>query len=210
MIGAIEPKDISLTIPMAEKYWHRVCLMTFIAKYSLYYVMLVAIPVISLLTLIKWPEKYLIMHGIPALFGIFVWCYRIVPHCFCIIPIFHQMCYYLELRFIYVNQLLNTYSTNPKIYDLNEILKEHNRICETVKQFNKFWSIALLFDASLYVAMALLIAYLGFFSDLSFWLRIFWGSFLPMYIACFYCIFSSAASVSTEVSKFKKISIQMF
>jgi len=188
---------------MAEKYWHRVCLMKVLADLFVSNTMLLAVPVFFWLFVANWPQKYFMFYGIPSYLVFCLWMWLTMPHTLSLILIFHQMCYYLQLRFSYVNNLLiqkfKRCKTN-RIRELNQLLKEHNRICETVKQYNKFWCITLLIDAFLYTDMVLFISYLAFFSDLVIWLKIFYTSFSITFILCLFCIIFSATSVSTEVS----------
>ncbi len=63
------------------------------------------------------------------------------------ICIFHQMCYYLNLRFNSVNKSLErllSYSNYGKIRveELKLILRERNLICGTVKKYNDFWPLS--------------------------------------------------------------------
>jgi hypothetical protein len=187
---------------MAERYLYRLSLMAIMAKYCRHITLLTAGPVFLWQFLVNYPQKYFIFFGIPSYIGFFLWVWSIMAHCLGLILIFHQMSYYLKLRFNFVNlSLIKFYksSRNHRIYELIQILDEHNRICVKVKQYNEFWSIPLLVDAILYTSMVLLISYLAFFSQLVLWLRIFFGSFALIFIVSLFFVFISAASVSTEV-----------
>jgi len=204
IIGLIEPKDISLTIPMAEKYWHRVSFMKVLTQYFALYTMGLATPVLGYQFWTQWPQQYFLLHGIRTYISCMLWVWYLTPHTINLILIFHQMCYYLQLRFDFVNDLLKKFSTlksRKSVCKLNQILKEHDQICDTLYQYNKFWCITLLLDAFLYTSMVLLISYLSLFSGLIMFLRLFFGSFTLTFVLCLCFIFTSAASVSTKVSK---------
>jgi hypothetical protein len=203
IIGLIEPEDISLNVKMAEKYWHRVSLMKVLALFFVFYTMGLAMPVIVYYFWLNWPHDYL-WFGIYSYFEVCLWIWYLTPHTINLILVFHQMCYYLQLRFDSVNELLRNYSISKRgktIHDLNKILKKHNKICETVKKYNEFWAITLLLDAFLYTSMVLFISYLSFFTQLIPFLRVFFGSFTLIFLLCLCFICYSAISVSTKVLK---------
>lgn len=187
---------------MAEKYWHRLCVCVILAQIIQWYTELVILPVWGYEFVVYWPKDYFLFYGFPALLGLYLWCWYCIPHCMAFILVFHQMCYYLRLRFKYVNRLLETYQknkNNQRIHELIRLLDEHNKICTTLRLFNKFWSKALFMDAVLYTSMTLLIIYLGYFSNLDIVLKLFFGSFAITFTFCFFANFLSAASVSSEV-----------
>jgi len=192
---------------MAEKYWHRICLMVITANITQWYTILMVIFVIGYQFFVNWPQLYFI-YGIPTYLGLCFWCWKVIPHCFSIILVFHQMCYYLKLRFIHTNKLLENFSTkapNKKIQQLIDILEEHDRICITVEQFNQFWCKTLFLDVFLYTSVVLLMTCLGFFSQLVLFLKLFFGSFTLVFVSCFCCTFLSAAVVSTEVKTIESL-----
>jgi hypothetical protein len=202
--GLKDPEDISLTIPMAEKYWHRLCLMKFISESSVWYTIISVSLVFGFEFLIKWPEKYLLSYGIPAFLTFQIWIWYILPHAVGTLCIFHQMCYYLNLRFDSVNKSLenllpNSNPNNINVRELKLILREHNLICGTVKKYNDFWRIVLLSDAIILTFFVLVLNYLSFFSPNLLWIRIFFSTFSLMFMSCLLFVIISAVSVSTQV-----------
>jgi hypothetical protein len=118
--------------------------------------------------------------------------------------IFHQMCYYLNLRFDSVNKSLDRISLSnnynkTRVEELNLILREHNLICVTVKKYNDFWSIVLLSDALIHTFFVLVMIYLTFFSPNPLWLRIFFSTLAVIFMSCLLFVIISATSVSTQV-----------
>jgi hypothetical protein len=189
---------------MAEKYWHRVCLMKFIAESSVWYTIISVSKVFGFLFLINWPENYLFPYGILALLSLLIWIWYMFPHAVGTLCIFHQMCYYLNLRFNSVNKsferisLKNNYN-DVRVEELKLILCEHNLICGIVKKYNDFWSIVLLSDALIHTFFALIMIYLAFFSPNLLFIRIFFSTFALLFISCLLFAIISAASVSTQV-----------
>jgi hypothetical protein len=189
---------------MAEKYWYRLCLMKFIADSSAYYVMISATLIFALKFLMKWPEKYLFPYGISSLLIYVIWMWYNMPHAVGTLCIFHQMCYYLNLRFNSVNKSLERISLKNnynkiRIEELNLILLEHNLICGTAKKYNDFWRIVLLSDALIHTFFVLVMIYLAFFSPNLLWIRIFFSTLALMFMSCLISVIISAASVSTQV-----------
>jgi hypothetical protein len=136
-------------------------------------------PIVGYIFRLNWPQDYF-WNGISSCFGSCLWIWCLIPHMISLMLVFHQMCYYLQLRFDSVNELFRNYSKSRKkkiILELNKILKKHNKICETVKKYNEFWSIPLLMDAILYTSMVLFISYISFFRPMIPLLRVFLGSF---------------------------------
>jgi hypothetical protein len=189
---------------MAEKYWHRLCLTKFIVDLSVWYTIISVSLVIGFLFLIKWPEKYLFPYGIQAFLSLLIWLWYILPHAIGMLCIFHQMCYYLNLRFDSVNKSLDRISLSnnynkTRVEELNLILREHNLICVTVKKYNDFWSIVLLSDALIHTFFVLVMIYLTFFSPNPLWLRIFFSTLAVIFMSCLLFVIISATSVSTQV-----------
>jgi len=177
--------------------------MELLAKSSVWYTIVSGIPVHFYLFWNYWPKQYFILHGIPAYLSFFMWLWYILPHVFGSIAIFHQLCYYLELRFIFIYNSLKKFSLSNSVSDrskeLIQILNKHNQICETVHKFNDFWRFEMLLNAMLYSIMVLMLTYISFFTPLLLWLKIFFGSFSIFLIVCFCCVFFSAASVANQV-----------
>jgi hypothetical protein len=189
---------------MAEKYWHRLCLMKFIADSSAFYVLMSVTSIFALQFLMKWPEKYLFPYGLSSLLTFSIWIWYNMPHAVGTLCIFHQMCYYLNLRFNSVNKSLERISfknnyNKIRVEELNLILREHNLICGTVKKYNDFWRIVLLSDALVHTFFVLLMIYLAFFSPNLLWIRIFFSTLALMFISSSIFVMISAASVSTQV-----------
>jgi hypothetical protein len=177
--------------------------MALLAKYSVAYSLLVVIPVYFWQFLTNWPKEYLIPYGILSYLIHVFWVWFNSPHAMSTIFIFHQICYYLKLRFVYVNELLENFSKlkNPinRSNELIDILHKHNQICETVAKYNKFWCFEILVNVVLYSSFIMSMAYIGFFSGIEFGLKLFFGSFALILISCFSCVFFSAALVATQV-----------
>jgi hypothetical protein len=189
---------------MAEKYWHRLCLTKFIVNSSIWYTIISVFLVIGFLFLIKWPEKYLFPYGIQALLSLLIWIWYMFPHSVGTLCIFHQMCYYLNLRFDSVNKSLENLlpNSNPNNINVRELklnLREHNLICVTVKKYNDFWRIVLLSDALIHTFFVLVMIYLTFFSPNHLWIRIFFSTLALMFMSCLLFVIISAVSVSTQV-----------
>ncbi len=180
--------------------------MSFFAKYSVWYTVLITASLYLWLFLTNWPKQFLIPYGINAYITHILWTYYVSPHAFSILFIFHQINYFLELRFIHANKnlqnILKSHKLNPAINrstELIQILQKHNQFCLTVSQFNKFWSFELLMDAILYSSMILVLAYISFLTAIDILLKIYFGSFAIIIILCFSSLFFSAASVATQV-----------
>jgi hypothetical protein len=189
---------------MAEKYWYRLCLTKFIVDLSVWYTIISVSLVIGFLFLMKWPENYLVPHGIQAFLSLLIWLWYILPNAIGLLCIFHQMCYYLNLRFDSVNKSLDRISLNSnynkiRVEELNLILREHNLICVTVKKYNDFWRIVLLSDALIHTFFVLVMIYLTFFSPNLLWIRIFFSTLALIFFSCLLFVIISAASVSTQV-----------
>ncbi len=204
LTGLKNPEDISLTIPMAEKYWHRIGLMKFIADSSAFYTIIGSFLFFVLQFLIKWPEKYLFPYGISTILTYMIYLWYNMPHATGTLCIFHQMCYYLNLRLNSVNKSLERLLSHSnynktRVEELNLILREHNLICGTVKKYNDFWCIVLLSDALIHTSFVLIIIYLAFFSHILLWIRIFFSTFVPLFMSCLLFVIISATSVSTQV-----------
>jgi hypothetical protein len=125
---------------MAENYWHRICLVKFIADSSAFYTIIGSFLFFVLEFLIKWPEKYLFRYGISALLTCIIYLWYTIPHAVGTICIFHQMCYYLNLRLNSVNKSLErllSYGNYNKtrVEELKLILREHYLICGTIKKY---------------------------------------------------------------------------
>jgi len=204
MIEELQPKDISLTIPVAEKYWHRMCIMTITAHFIVWYVVIISIPPIGLIFLINWPEEFII-YGIFSYLSYFLWLWYVVPHICSTIFIFNQMCYYLMLRFNYCNDLLKIYSSInysiEKVEKFRRILQNHDHICSLISKFNHFWSYPLLLDAIMYTSLSILMFYLAFFSDIVLWFRMFLASLDFILVICLFFLFLSSAFVTSKVCK---------
>jgi len=193
---------------MAEKYWYRVYLMTIIAKYIVWYVVITFIPAAGFIFLTNWP-KQLIIYGIPSFLCFLLWLYYYIPHVCSTICVFNQMFYYVVLRFDYCNHYLEEFSSisyrAENFEKLRHILQEHNQICSMVSKFNGFWSYPLLLDAIQYTSLSILMFYLALFSDLVLWFRIFLSSLNLISIICLYLIFSSSYFVTLKVYKLTQI-----
>ncbi len=165
--------------------------------------MLLVIPVYFWQFLTKWPKEYLIPFGLFSYLIHLFWIWFSGSHVMSTIFIFHQMCYYLKLRYVYVNELLENFSKHKNLInrsnELIDILLKHNQICETVAKYNKFWCFEMLVNVVLYSFFIMSITYIGFFSGLEFGLKLFFGSFALILISCFFCAFFSAAFIATQV-----------
>ncbi len=93
-----------------------------------WYTEIVVIPVFGYQFLVNWPKNSYIIYGVTSYFGWCIWIWYVVPHCFSLIFVFHQMCYYLKLRFNYVNRLLKIFDENKNNQRINELLDEHNNV----------------------------------------------------------------------------------
>jgi hypothetical protein len=179
------------------------CLIVLLAKYGIIYTLLLAIPVYFWQFLTYWPKEYLIPYGIFSYLIHLFWIWFNCPHIMSTIFIFHQICYYLKLRFVCVNELLENFSKlkNPinRSNELIDILHKHNQICETVAKYNKFWCFEILVNVALYSFFVMSITYIGFFSHIELGLKLFFGSFALILISCFFCVLFSAAFVAIQV-----------
>lgn len=197
-----------MDVNLAEKCWHRLCLMVFLAKYSIWYNIILCVPTHLYIFLTVWPKQYLFIYGTHAYLSFILWLYYISPFGYGLIFIFHSVCYFLKLRFIYVNDslenILKAQRNDPSINrstELLQVLHKHNQICVTISQFNKFWCFQTLIDAILNSCTVLLMIYVSFFTTIVVWLRMFIGSFAVVCFLCYGCVFISAAFVATQVFK---------
>ncbi len=146
-----------------------------------------------------WPPIYLFPFGIVCYSITMLWFHYFVVHFYGTIFIFHQICYYLMIRFEECNNSLKKLLKTRDKRSLNRILVEHNTICQLVVKYNSFWSFPLLIDSITFPLIICFITYIGFFSSLVFWLKYSFAICTLFLIICFLIKFFSAAFVTSQV-----------
>ncbi len=172
-----------------------------------YLLLLLAIIVYSEFIKLYWPQNYKFSFGSLTFVIMTIWTYYACVQFYGYNFAFHQICYYLTIRFKQCNKSLKKLLQDHEISSLNKILVEHNSICQLVSEYNTFWKIILFIDALMYSSLLCFTTYLGIFSSLKLWVKYMFAFLNICGMFCFLIIFFSAAFMSSEVSTEQVIKI---
>ena len=92
----LSSEDIKLSDVMGNKFWKRVFFLTITTKASCYIFHIVVVLITIVFLYIRWPREWII-NGIISTVHFGIWVHYAAPHCFGIILIFHELCYYFKL-----------------------------------------------------------------------------------------------------------------
>lgn len=121
---------------------------------------------------------------------------------------FQILCYYLVIRLEEVNELLVklgsriSFKRNKWRSDASDVVfGEHNRICWTIAEFNRFWRKFLFSTLSSCVPLVVCLIYQIVFVRMNLFALIIWITILLNFFYVLYIVTSSAALISATVQK---------
>ncbi|KAI1300218.1 hypothetical protein HDE_03482 [Halotydeus destructor] len=128
------------------------------------------------------------LYGLPWGLIQSIWTYYCAGNICGIFGYFHDLCYYLSLRFKKLNGRINYLSLNR--YEVAEmkmskaiikLVNEHNEISSDVKRFNVFWSKYAAINYFTFIPLECFIMYIAMFADIDFMI---WMTFTSLAVNC--------------------------
>jgi hypothetical protein len=203
--GKLKPEDIGLDSEGAAHFWQRVLITLWISKFMIRNIAFIALLVFTFIFGKLWPEEKLFPYGLVWALLSFIWVYYTIAIQFGVMAVFHQICYYLIVKFGKVNEIAKELESkenmDPKTsYEkINSFMLDHNLICDEVRRYNKFWQFNMAFNFIVYVVIICFIINLILFAKLILIIRI----LLLISIFAFFGLFCittfSAGAVANEV-----------
>jgi hypothetical protein len=203
--GKLKPEDIKLDSEGAAHFWQRVLITLWISKFMIRNIAFIALLVFTLIFGKLWPEDKLFPYGLVWALLSFIWVYYTIAIQFGVMAVFHQICYYMIVKFDKVNQIAKELESNenmdPKTsyQKINSFMSDHNLICGEVSRYNKFWQYNMALNFIVYIFIICFIINLILFGKMIFIIRI----ILLVSIFAFFGLFCittfSAGAVANEV-----------